>query len=94
MHAKIYYLNEEDNLGQALHAFFMTNQPLFVVVNNAGEYVGVLTIAAVLTQMLGHVPGESFDRYADPEAVASRHVKPTEPETEETPVKTDDEVVE
>jgi len=84
MDTDIYYLNETDSLGQALHAFFTTNQPLFVVVNNTEEYVGVLTIANVLTELLGHVPGEEFDQYADPAAVASRHHT----------VKTDDEVVE
>jgi CBS domain containing-hemolysin-like protein len=83
MDESIYYLNETDSLGQALHAFFTTNQPLFVVVNSAEEYVGVLTIANVLTELLGHVPGEDFDQYADPAAVAARHT-----------VKTDDEVVE
>jgi CBS domain containing-hemolysin-like protein len=83
MDPRLYYLHEDDGLGQALHAFFATNQPLFVVVSTAGDNVGVLTIAGVLKELLGHVPGEEFDQYADLAAVAARHA-----------VKTDDKVVE
>jgi CBS domain containing-hemolysin-like protein len=99
---KIYYLHEEDSLRQALHAFFVTNHALFVVVNSAEDYVGVLTITDVLKQLMGHVPGDDFDQYADMPAVAARHhvnQKPRETDefadpAEETPVKTDDEVIE
>ena len=92
MRPTVYYLHEDDTLGQALHAFFETNYPLFVVLNSAEEYVGVLTIAEVLKQLLGHMPGDEFDQYADPAAVAARHH--VAPPADETPVKTDDEVVE
>jgi CBS domain containing-hemolysin-like protein len=95
MDSTVYYLHESDALGQALHAFFVTNSSLFVVVNNFEEYVGVLTIAAVLKQLLGHVPGDDFDQYADPATVAIRHVKPKKSaEADETPVKTEEEVLE
>ncbi len=91
----VYYLHESDALGQALHAFFVTNSSLFVVVNNFEEYVGVLTIAAVLKQLLGHIPGDDFDQYADPATVAARHQKPPKSdEKDDTPVKTDEEVIE
>jgi CBS domain containing-hemolysin-like protein len=105
MDPEIYYLHENDTLGQALHAFFVTNHPLFLVVDNFEDYVGVLTIEDVLHQLLGHVPGDDFDQYTDIALVAARHTKPAkagkpeksdqEPlESDETPVKTDDEVVE
>ena len=95
MNGHLHYLHEEDSLGQALHAFVATNQPLFLVINNAGEYVGILTITGLLQQVLGRIPGDDFDQYTDPAAVASRHTQPpdTEPEPE-TPVKTEEEVVE
>lgn len=83
----VYYVHEADSLSRALHAFFTTNHPVFVVVNSSEEYVGVLTINSLLKQLLGHIPGEDFDQYADPVAVAARH-------SQQTPVKTDDEVVE
>lgn len=99
----VYYLHEDDYLSQALHAFFVTNCPLFVVVSSSEEYVGILTITNVFEQLLGHVPGDDFDQYADLSAVAARHKKPTETVTEldqeseepdKTSVKTDEEVVE
>ena len=95
MEAKVYYLHENDPLNQALHAFFVTNCPLFVVVNSFEEYVGVLTIENVLHQLLGHVPGDDFDQYADIAVVAARHPQAEKSKkSEETPVKTDGEVIE
>jgi CBS domain containing-hemolysin-like protein len=95
MKSTVYYLHENDSLSQALHAFFVTNCPLFVVVNSFEEYVGILTIENVLRQLLGHVPGDDFDQYADPQLVAARHSQTKKSDqSDETPVKTDDEVVE
>ncbi len=102
----IYYVHEADSLGEVLHAFFATNHPVFVVVNSSEEYVGVITVEHMLRVLLGHLPGDDFDQYADLEAVAARHPhirkpkKSDEPDKEpdgdsdETPVKTDEEVVE
>lgn len=92
MVAPVYYLHEDDTLSQALHAFFVTNHPVFVVVNGFEEYVGVLSVDDVLQQLLGHIPGDDFDQYADPAAVAARHAKGAP--AEETSVKTETEVVE
>ena len=106
MDKNVYYLHESDSLSQALHAFFETNQPLFVVVNSFEEYVGLITVKDIVKQLLGHVPGDDFDQYTDLAAVATHHhhARPAkQPETiksektektDETPVKTDDEVVE
>jgi CBS domain containing-hemolysin-like protein len=108
MDKEIYYLHENDQLDQALHAFFKTNCPLFVVVNSSEEYVGIITIDSILRQLLGHVPGDDFENYHDLAAVATRHIKPKKPKKSEekgeeadesankpddTPVKTDDEVI-
>ena len=92
MDPRVYYLHENDSLSEALHAFFVTNHPVFLVVNSAEDFVGIITIENILHQLLGHVPGDDFDQYADKAAVAKRHTKATV--TEETPVKTEDEVVE
>lgn len=98
----VYYVHENDVLSEALHAFFVTNHPMFVVVNSFEEYVGIVTVENVLHQLLGHVPGDDFDQYADLAAVAARHprVKKSKKseavakDDEETSVKTDDKVVE
>ncbi|MDB5184929.1 MAG: magnesium/cobalt efflux protein [Candidatus Saccharibacteria bacterium] len=78
MHNQVYYVHESDTLREALHAFFVTNCPMFVVVNSHEEYVGIVTMEAVVRQLLGHLPGEEFEQYADRAAVAARYprVKP------------------
>lgn len=73
MNKTVYYLHENDNLSEALHAFFTTNHPVFVVVNTFEEYLGVITIENILRELLGHVPGDDFDQYSNLEAVAARH---------------------
>ncbi|HYH36246.1 MAG TPA: CBS domain-containing protein [Candidatus Saccharimonadales bacterium] len=93
MSPTVYYVHEADSLGEALHAFFTTNEAVFVVVNSSEEYVGVITIEHILKMLLGHVPGDDFDQYADPQAVAARHPHIRKP-TSDDPVKTDEEVVE
>lgn len=98
MRPTVYYVHENDSLSEALHAFFVTNHPLFIVVNSFEEYVGVITVENMLRQLLGHLPGDDFDQYADLTAVAARHPKqhpaPKEDKTEPETVKTDEEMVE
>lgn len=103
MSPDVYYVHENDSLTLALHAFFDTHQPLFVVVNSFEEFVGILTVEGILRQLLGDIHADGLDDSHGLEAVASRHPKPekkkkSKPKTEkakqETPVKTDEEVVE
>jgi CBS domain containing-hemolysin-like protein len=78
MDSTVYYLHENDSLSEALHAFFVTNHPVFIVVNSFEEFVGIITVENILLQLLGHIPGQEFDQYADLTAVAARHTnKPT-----------------
>jgi CBS domain containing-hemolysin-like protein len=83
MDKTIHYIHENDSLGQALHAFFKTNDPLLIVVNSSEEYVGIITIEGILHQLLGHIPGDDFDRYEDKTAVSARHIKPKAPKKTE-----------
>lgn len=88
MNSTVYYVHENDSLSEALHAFFVTNHPLFVVVNSFEEYLGIITVENILHELLGHVPGDDFDQYADLAAVAARHPKaskkPKKPEAEDS----------
>jgi CBS domain containing-hemolysin-like protein len=86
MDKEVYYLHENDPLDQALHAFFKTNCPLFVVVDSSEEYVGIVSIDNILHQLLGHIPGEDFEHYHDKAAVANRRAKPKVPEALEEPI--------
>ncbi|HMH31044.1 MAG TPA: CBS domain-containing protein [Methylomirabilota bacterium] len=95
MNPTAYFVHEDDSLSEALHAFFVTNHPQFVVVNKFEEYVGVITVQDMLRQLLGHVPGDGFEEYSNLEAVAAKHTKPKQSEEEpEDPIQTDEEVVE
>jgi CBS domain containing-hemolysin-like protein len=95
MEPTVYYLHENDTLSEALHAFFLTNHPLFVVVDNVEEYIGVVATKNILHKLLGHIPGDDFDQYSERAAVVARHTKNTKSNDEdETSVKTEDEVVE
>lgn len=73
MNPTVYYLHENDTLAQALHALYVTNHPVFVVVDGEETYLGLITIDLLLRQLLGHVPGNDFDQYNDPSAVAARY---------------------
>lgn len=79
MNPVVYYLHENDSLGEALHAFFVTNHSIFVVVNSFEEYLGIITVENILHQLLGHVPGDDFDQYTDMAAVAARHTNTKKP---------------
>jgi CBS domain containing-hemolysin-like protein len=89
MNPTTYYVHENDILSDALHAFFTTNCPVFIVVNSFEEYTGIVTVESIVRQLLGHIPGDNFDQYADPAAVAARHTKVKAPKVdEEAPVQT------
>ncbi len=87
MSKDVFYVHENDPLAQALHAFFATHQPLFVVVNSFEEYVGIITLEGILRQLLGDVPGDGFEDHHKVAAVAARHPKPKKAEKKEKPKK-------
>ena len=70
------YINESQNLLEALNGFLKTGQNLLVVVNNFEEVVGVLTLEDVLKQIFGNeVLDKEFDSYHDLRAVASQDLQ-------------------
>jgi len=64
------YVHEEQTLYHALDAFLTTKQQLFIVINSAELYVGIITIEDVLEQVIGQKIEDSFDSYDNPKAVA------------------------
>lgn len=91
METTVYYVHQDDRLSEALRAFKTTNHPVLVVVNSHEDYVGVLTVDNILAQLLGHIPGDDFDQYADLVAVANKHTKIHQADEEaETSVKEDE----
>jgi CBS domain containing-hemolysin-like protein len=77
----VYYLHEQDSLSEALHAIFVTNHPVFIVVNSHQEFVGIVSLNDVVRELLGHIPGDAFDQYADLATIAERHTH-VEPDPE------------
>jgi CBS domain containing-hemolysin-like protein len=75
MSKEVYYVNEEQNLLQALDAFIKTKHHLFIVVNNFEEIVGVLSMEDVFEQILGRLVIDEFDHYDDLRAVAMQKAK-------------------
>lgn len=67
------YVHENDTLEQALRAFYETRQHLFIVVNNADEYVGIVTVSDILHHLFGAIEHAQFGRYDDRKAVVGRH---------------------
>lgn len=97
----VYFINEDQNLRQALTAFIKTKTHLLVVVNNFEEVVGAVTIEQIVEQILGHKLTDEFDKYDSLQAVAGinveaerathqaaqAHVKPTEQRPKNPPKK-------
>jgi CBS domain containing-hemolysin-like protein len=100
MQPDVYYLHEDQTLGDGLQAILKTHKSLFVVVNNNGEPVGALTSQDILEAVVGQPVFDDFDQYNDLQAVSRRgasklpveNIPPLENMEEALP--TEDELVE
>jgi CBS domain containing-hemolysin-like protein len=91
---KVFFINEDANLRQALAAFLKTHHHLLIVVNSFEEMVGVLSLEDVLEQIIGKQIVDEFDNYASLRAVAAIDAKADQAEHEEVkPEQTAEEVV-
>ena len=68
---KVYFINEDANLRQALNGFLKTHHHLLIVVNSFEEMAGVLSLEDVLEQIIGKQIIDEFDAYANLRAVAA-----------------------
>jgi CBS domain containing-hemolysin-like protein len=75
MRQPVFFINEAQNLKEALGAFLRTGHQLLVVVNNFEEIVGIITIEDVLEQILGEKIVDEFDQYDDMRMVAGLDTK-------------------
>lgn len=72
------YVHENDSLEQALRAFYETRQHLFIVINSADEYVGVISLSDILHYLSGVAKPQQSGRFYDRKAVLerrARHIK-------------------
>lgn len=72
MNKRVYYLHEDEMVSEAFNTFAETKHPLFIVISNREELVGVLSIAEVLLHMLGEIPSNEFGHHGDRAAVSKK----------------------
>jgi CBS domain containing-hemolysin-like protein len=80
MSQTIYYVHEEQMLGELLQVMIKTSQELFVVINSNQEYVGIVTAREVLKKLVGKDITNEFDSYDNRELVANRFIVESENE--------------
>lgn len=72
MRGLVYYLHEEDSLGEALAILGKTKQPLFVVVNSNEAIVGVVSLTDLLSSAQGQLPSDDFNDHESLASVAAK----------------------
>jgi CBS domain containing-hemolysin-like protein len=75
MDTDVYYLHEDFELLKVFKAFLKTHHHLFIVVNKFEEFVGVVSIENILSEMLGEPILDEFDSFEDLRAVAAAKAK-------------------
>jgi CBS domain containing-hemolysin-like protein len=71
MHPGVSYINESQNLLEAVNGFLKSGHYVLVVVDNFEEFIGILTLEDVLHHIFGSRIDDEFDRYHDARSVAS-----------------------
>ena len=69
----LFYVNENERLEHALNAFIKKKHHMFVVVNDYGDYTGIITIEDILEEILGQQITDEFDEFDDIASVAKKH---------------------
>ena len=53
MHNRVFFMNDETHLDEALQEFMKSKHHLYVVVNDLEDLLGVVTIESIMSQLLG-----------------------------------------
>ncbi len=69
------FVNEKQLLDHVLNGFLKTKKHLFVVVNEFGETVGLITIEDILEEIIGREIVDEFDKFDDLREVARLKAK-------------------
>lgn len=72
MSKTVYYLRDDYTLEQAFAAFLRTNSFFYIVANDQGQVVGLLTYKMLVTQLLGYEPEDDFSSDSNLAAVMKR----------------------
>jgi len=94
MRSAVYYVHEDFNLLRVFKAFLKTHHHLFIVVNKFEEFVGVVSIENIVSEILGEEISDEFDSYEDLRAVASSKTKTNHTDMADIPASEDKEMIE
>jgi len=72
MDPKVYYVNQDQTLRQAMALFLTTHHHMSIVINEKLETVGIITLDDVLSALFGKKLSDEFDDYDNIHAVARR----------------------
>ena len=94
MRPNVFFVHEDFNLLRVFKAFLKTHHHLFIVVNKFEEFVGVVSIENVVSEILGEQISDEFDNYENRQVVASSKAKIIDAEHEAKPTTEDQEMIE
>lgn len=75
MEKKVFYIHQDQTLGEALAAFLKTRHHLFIVANGYSETAGLLTLEDIIEELLGHEIVDEFNVHDNLRIVAERKSK-------------------
>jgi len=75
MNPHVCFINEEQNLRQALGVFLNNQCHLLIVVNSFEEFSGILSLEDLIEQILGEKVTDEFEQYNEPRAVATKNIE-------------------
>ncbi len=70
MDEELFYIHEKQPLWALLDAFIQTKSQIFLAINENQKIVGIVSVEAVLTKLLGNLELAGGESYDDPETVA------------------------
>jgi CBS domain containing-hemolysin-like protein len=72
MDPKVIYVNEEQEVGEVLQMMTTTGRHLFIVLNDNGDYSGIITSRDILKALMGESIIDDLDSYEDKETVSAK----------------------
>lgn len=74
MDSHVHYIREDQTLPQALSALLSTHQHLFIVIDDARQTKGLITLDDIIEELIGHRLTDDFNEHESIRAVAQREI--------------------